>query len=253
MAKGLFKIFSIAGPLLFPLFVKAQAAKHYQIAEANAIIRFTEKHEEPAAREILMIAAHSREKLTEKYRLPIKAPVEIRLSATTYEFCQVTGRPWWQASIYQGRVIYLQPVRVLRERGILETTLRHELMHQLVDENGKGNSPAWLNEALAIYNSGEVAFLKPLQKKAALDELKWNRLEKRLGETTNKAEAERLYFQFYHLGQFLETIFTSGSISLLLTQLGERAPFDQACRTVFEMSAEAIEQNWLLHWTKTAP
>jgi len=250
MTKRLIKILSILNSVLLPFLIKAQEAKPYQIAENNVIIRFAEKREESAAREIAMIAANARLQLTEKYQLAMAAPVEIRLSATTYEFCQVTGRPWWQASIYRGHVIYLQPIRVLRERGILETTLRHELVHQLIDEHGKGNSPAWFSEALAIYHSGEIVFLKPLQKKIDPEELKWFRLEKRLKATTNKAQAERLYFQLYHLGHFLENNFTAEQRRILLAELAQKTSFELACDRAFGVNAIELEQRWLSHWTK---
>jgi hypothetical protein len=233
------------------LFVNQQA-KTYRLAENNVIIHFAEKHDEPAAREILAIAVSARQQLAEKYQLAFPAPVEIRLCPTTYEFCRMTGQPWWQASIYRRPVIYLQPVRVLRGRGILETTLQHELLHQLVDEHSKGNSPTWLSEALAIYNSGEIAFLKPARKKVEHDELKWNQLERRLEKTTTQADAEHLYFQLYHLGQFMETEFSPKLIAAVLIQLGEKTPFAQACQNILGTSVNELEQRWLLQWAKSA-
>src|SRR5574342_676504 len=115
---------------LLPYTVAGQAAKTYQIAENHITVRFAEQRAEPVAHEVLEIAANARQTLAEKYQFASATPIEIRLSTTTYEFCQLTGQPWWQASVSQQRVIYLQPLRLLRERGILETTLRHELVHQ---------------------------------------------------------------------------------------------------------------------------
>jgi hypothetical protein len=246
----------LALPILCLLLVQGlsanRQAKTYRFAENNVIVHFGEKPDESVAREIVAIAANARQQLAEKYHLALPAPVEIRLSPTTYEFCRMTGQPWWQASIYRRPVIYLQPVRVLRGRGILETTLRHELLHQLIDEHSKGNSPTWLSEALAIYNSGEIAFLKPARKKAEHDELKWNQLERRSEKTTNQADAERLYFQLYHLGQFLETEFSPKQIAAVLIQLGEKTPFTQACQDLWGASVNELEQRWLLHWAEVA-
>jgi hypothetical protein len=241
---------AIIGFVLLPRVVRAQAAKPYQLAENNVIIRFTEKREEFAAREILAITAPAKQELIEKYRLAWAAPIEIKLCATTYEFCQITGRPWWQVSICRGRVIYLQPVRILRERGILETTLRHEIAHALFDEHSKGHSPAWLSEALAIYNSGEIAFLKPARKKFSAEELVWSQLERRMEKMATKVDAERLYFQLYHLGQFLETAFTPARVAALLLQLGDNIPFDQACENILACNANELEQRWLQEATE---
>jgi len=243
-------IFKLA---LILFFAAGQEPKPYQIAENNVIIRFAERREESAAREILIFAVGARQKLAENYQLEFAA-TEIRLSATTYEFCQITGRPWWQASIYRGRVIYLQPARVLRERGILEITLRHELMHQLVEESGKGNSPVWLSEALAVYHSGEIAYLKPALKKAATAKsLEWNQLEKSLEKMKTKTAAERLYFQLYHLGRFLEAEFEPRKIGVLIKRLAEKSSFDQACREVLGVDAKALEKRWLHHAASMPP
>jgi len=231
--------------ILLPGLTGGQAAKVFQITENNIIIRFVEPRAEAVAREVLAAAANARQELAEKYNMTFSPPVEIRLSATTYEFCQMTGRPWWQASIYRDRVIYLQPVRVLRERGILATTLRHELVHQMVEEQSRGNSPIWLSEALAIYHSGEIVLLKPARKKISPAELKWQQLEKRLAQMANQAEAEQLYFQLYHLGQFLETKLSIEKIARLLQRLGEKTPFAQACPELWGENVEAIEKSWL--------
>ena len=51
--------------------------------------------------------------------------------------------------------IELQPFKLLKERRILETTLRHELVHVLIDSIGGGQTPRWLTEGMAIYVAGE--------------------------------------------------------------------------------------------------
>ncbi len=251
--------------MILALLFTVQEAK-YQLAENNVVVRFGEQRLEPEVHEILTLAVDAREQLIEKYHLTSSAPVEIRLSMTTAEFCQRTGRPWWQSSIYRDRIIYLQPARVLRERGILATTLRHELMHQLVDEHAKGNGPRWLYEALAIYNSGEIEFLKPWDsvenstkenqgkprpQTAKTGHLTWRELEKRLQGINRREENEHLYFQLYHLGRFLEQKFQPSQIAALLLQLGKPASLAQACQEALGISAKDLEQSWLQYCAKT--
>ena len=230
---------------LLPGIAGGQTVTTLQIAENKLIIRFNNPRTESDAREILTVAANARQELSAKYSFAFAAPVEIRLSATTYEFCQVTQQPWWQASIYRDHVIYLQPLRVLRERGILATTLRHELMHHLVEEQSQGNSPRWLSESLAIYHSGEIVLLKPSRRKIDRAGLKWQQLEKRLAQMANQAEAEQLYFQLYYLGQFLETKLSIEKITRLLQRLGEKTPLAQACRELWGDDVKTIENSWL--------
>jgi hypothetical protein len=255
-----FRLFPMILAWLFTL----QEAR-YQLAENNVVVRFGEKRLEPEAGPVMALAVDAREQLLEKYHLTLPSPVEIRLSATTAEFCQRTGRPWWQSSIYRDRIIYLQPVRVLRERGILATTLRHELMHQLVDEHAKGNGPRWLYEALAIYNSGEIEFLKlrpsngnfnkesqskQASQKVKTDRLTWRELENRLQGINSREESEHLYFQLYHLGRFLEQKFQPPQITALLLQLGKADSLAQACREALGISAKNLEQSWLQYCMK---
>lgn len=233
---------------LFPNIIAAQAAKTMQIAADNIVVRFAASASETAAREILAAAVNAREELAKLEPIgkrPGLQSIEIWVSATTYEFCQITGRPWWQASVFRDRIIYLQPLRVLHERGSLATTLRHELMHQWVEELSHGHSPPWLSEALAIYHSGEIVRLKPARQKINPEALQWRQLEKRLARTATQAEAVQLYFQLYFLGQFLEKNFALEKIILLLQSLGAQTPFAQACRELWGEEAEAIEKNWL--------
>src|SRR5581483_2014968 len=50
--------------------------------------------------------------------------------------------------------LHLLPLAVLRERGILERTIRHELVHLLTDPV-LGQRRAWVREGAAIYFAGE--------------------------------------------------------------------------------------------------
>ncbi|MDZ7290493.1 MAG: hypothetical protein ONB44_20145 [candidate division KSB1 bacterium] len=215
------------------------------------VIRFEQERDEAAAISVLATVLDSQKQLTEKYRLVFSTPIEIHLTQTTAEFCQRTGSAWWQGAIYQDHVIYIQPVRVLQERGILETTLRHELTHQLLDETTRGNCPRWLCEALAIFNSGEIVTLKPAPQKFRKEELTWKQLNRHLKTIKNKEESERIYFQLYHLGRFFEQNFASNQISALMTLLGEGMPFEQACQQAFGSNARKIEQRWLQYSRKT--
>jgi stage II sporulation protein D (peptidoglycan lytic transglycosylase) len=81
--------------------------------------------------------------------------VEIFINETTGDFVGRTGQPAWAAAATKGNRIELQPLATLRRRRVLETTLRHELVHTLVDVIGQGRTPRWLAEGLAIHFAGE--------------------------------------------------------------------------------------------------
>ena len=81
--------------------------------------------------------------------------VEVSINETTGDFVGRTGQPWWAAAATRGRQIELQPLAVLQRRAILETTLRHELVHVLIDRVSAGGTPRWLSEGLALNVAGE--------------------------------------------------------------------------------------------------
>jgi hypothetical protein len=82
--------------------------------------------------------------------------LEITFNATTGDFVARTGMPSWAAAATKKNKIELQPLALLKQRRILETTLRHELAHALIDALGNGQTPRWFAEGMAIYLAGEA-------------------------------------------------------------------------------------------------
>jgi hypothetical protein len=85
-------------------------------------------------------------------RLP---SLEVFINETTGDFVGRTGQPPWAAAATKDNRIELQPLATLQRRRILETTVRHELVHTLVDAMGGGRVPRWLAEGLAIHFAQE--------------------------------------------------------------------------------------------------
>lgn len=81
--------------------------------------------------------------------------LEIVINETTGDFVGRTHMPPWAAAATNDKTIELQPLPVLKRRRILETTLRHELVHVLIDTIGKGETPRWFTEGMALYVAGE--------------------------------------------------------------------------------------------------
>ncbi|MDQ6651850.1 MAG: SpoIID/LytB domain-containing protein, partial [Acidobacteriota bacterium] len=81
--------------------------------------------------------------------------LEIFINETTGNFVGRTGQPAWAAAATKGSRIELQPLETLKRRRVLETTLRHELVHTLIDVLSHGRAPRWLAEGLALHLAGE--------------------------------------------------------------------------------------------------
>jgi stage II sporulation protein D len=87
--------------------------------------------------------------------------LKVFINETTGDFVGRTGQPPWAAAATKSNLIELQPLQTLRRRRILETTLRHELVHVLVDSIGQHRTPRWLAEGLALHLAGEGRMVAP--------------------------------------------------------------------------------------------
>jgi SpoIID/LytB domain protein len=120
--------------------------------------------------------------------------LEIRLNQSTGDFTSRTGQPWWAAAATKGNRIELPPVAILKRRGVLTTTLRHELAHVVIDLVSHDRAPRWLEEGFAIYLAGEGRMFSPYQRRGAL---LTEELEKRLARPGSQHEMRALYAQAY--------------------------------------------------------
>ena len=120
--------------------------------------------------------------------------LEIVVHETTQDFTAATGQPWWVAGVTRGRRIELQPLGVLRRRGILTSTLRHEYAHAVIEANRGSSVPRWLAEGLAISFAGEGRMLLRYRSRTPLS---LDELEQRLARPASSAEMRALYAAAY--------------------------------------------------------
>lgn len=87
------------------------------------------------------------------------AVVRLQVYATMDSYRDTTGEPGWVAASTRGKTIRLQPLAELEKRSILESTLRHEFFHVLVDEKARSATPLWFREGLVLFlsNRGSAA------------------------------------------------------------------------------------------------
>ena len=71
--------------------------------------------------------------------LTLKLHPILKIYPTLAIYRDSTGEPGWVAASTRGNTIRLQPSQLLQQKGVLDSTLRHEFLHLLVESN----SHAW--------------------------------------------------------------------------------------------------------------
>ena len=92
----------------------------------------------------------ARDDLWRVLAVPVPPRVTLRVHPTTGSFEQASGRPWFTSGAVVKGELHLIPLTVLRERGVLERTIRHELVHVMTD-GVLARRPMWVREGAAAY------------------------------------------------------------------------------------------------------
>jgi SpoIID/LytB domain protein len=90
--------------------------------------------------------------------LSVAAPVKLtlRFHPTTDDYEQATARPWFTSGAIVDGELHLLPLAALRDRGVLDQTIRHELIHMMTDGALTGR-PQWVREGAALYFADPAA------------------------------------------------------------------------------------------------
>jgi stage II sporulation protein D len=157
----------------------------------------TNRPEVEAVLDILEAARADIERRLRVARLTLSGAgvLNVVIAETTTEFIAVTGQPGWAAAASRGSRMELQPLALLRRRGVLQTTLRHEYAHFVIELLGRGRTPRWLSEGLAVHLAGEGPMLLRFSPKS-----KWTReeLERKLARPSSAEEMRALYAAAYN-------------------------------------------------------
>jgi len=88
---------------------------------------------------------------------------QLKMFPTLDAYRNSTGQPGWIAAFTRGRIISLQPLAVLKEKSILESTLRHEFAHLLIEARAHAGTPLWFREGLTLYFADPRKNIEPVQ------------------------------------------------------------------------------------------
>lgn len=88
--------------------------------------------------------------------------IQLRVFPTLEAYRNATGQPGWIAAYTRGHIISLQPLAILKEKSILESTLRHEFTHLLVEARARADTPLWFREGLVLYLADPGQNVRPV-------------------------------------------------------------------------------------------
>lgn len=182
-------------------------SEHFQLSypastlerEAESVLRMLEA----ARTDVLNRVANASPNFDRLQRL------NVIVHPTTGDFVSATGQPFWAAGATKGRRIELQPLDLLRRRGVLLNTLRHEYAHAVIDALSSGRAPRWLSEGLAIHVAGEGAMIVRFENK---EKLSTDAIEQRLTRPASAEDMRALYAASYR--RVLALISSEGETSV---------------------------------------
>ena len=100
---------------------------------------------------VKMIAA-GHDALVSTLSLPAPVPLRARFHASAADYQEATELPWFTNGALVSGEMHFLPVDSLEGRGLLERTVRHEIVHALTDRYFV-DRPLWVREGAAVYYS----------------------------------------------------------------------------------------------------
>jgi len=134
---------------------RAPGARHVPGTEEGREVALALPEGDEGEREaITRLVTRARDELAATLHVTPPATLTLRFHPTTDDYERATGQAWFTSATIVGNEVHLLPLAVLRDRGVLERTIRHSLVHALID-SALVNRPLWVREGAATYFGGE--------------------------------------------------------------------------------------------------
>jgi len=106
---------------------------------------------------LLPLAERALHDAIERTGWDIKTRPQVKVYPTIFIYRDATGEPGWVAASTRGSIVRLQPITTLQRTHSLDSTLRHEFLHMLIESQARPDTPLWSREGLAIYLTNPAA------------------------------------------------------------------------------------------------
>lgn len=165
--------------------------------------------------------------------------VRVRVYASTGDFTAANKVPWWVGGMAVGDEIQIQPVRVLKRKGILGSTLTHEYAHLVLKRLTGEKGPKWLQEGTALYLAGELP-------EGPGKPVSWEVLERKIAKPfRDRAQAFEAYREARSSVAYLVETYGRDKYLKLLENMRVGKDLDGAMKEAFGKSRKELEQGYL--------
>jgi stage II sporulation protein D len=104
---------------------------------------------------IVRDTARARDEVARALGVTPPTRVTLRFHPTTNAYEKATGQPWFTSGTLVRGEIHVLPLATLRDRGLVDRTIRHGLVHLMTD-TALAQRPAWVREGAAIFYAGDA-------------------------------------------------------------------------------------------------
>ncbi len=105
--------------------------------------------EEPDRALVMGLVRQTRDDVAARALVLAPAVLSVNVHPTMEAFGHASGQPWWVTAATVGTAIDLAPISHLRQRGVLESTLRYEVAWAVVAP-ALAKAPAWVKVGAAL-------------------------------------------------------------------------------------------------------
>jgi hypothetical protein len=116
----------------------------------TALRIFLPETEESDRTTVRAVATRARDELSAALGIEAPATITLRFHPTVEAYQRASGQPWFTTGATAGTESHFLPPSVLRQRGRLDRTIRHEIAHVLTAHALAGR-PRWFVEGVAAY------------------------------------------------------------------------------------------------------
>lgn len=109
---------------------------------------------------LLALVRRSRDAVAARALVAIPPELSVTAHPSMEAFGRATGQPWWVTASSVGSTIDLAPIRDLRQRGVLESSVRYEVASVVVTRH-LADAPAWVRVGAALFFSAPESTAPP--------------------------------------------------------------------------------------------